>query len=284
MEDTGKNIIRIGLFDRYFEPSAEWLELLDIARENERVIRCMYPSAEEQEEAACNLIPGDTWIFQAALWALKDVRKFCEFCLMLRGPFKGARQRKLAREQSRLLRYLAEGAPIPDSPESVLKLWETANRLEPRWADDLPAHFRTPLEDIPFSHEFFPPNPRPVPDGYFSSPPEEIRADLLCLLDQLHGDDLPHEISAFISYYQFLRIHPFPDGNGHTARMLCCGLLFRDYSAVTLTVFLRQMQDNHDLVSKFVNEANKKNGNLCSECCQLIRFLIQGQEHVKGNS
>ena len=155
MEDTGKNIIRIGLFDRYFEPSAEWLELLDIARENERVIRCMYPSAEEQEEAACNLIPGDTWIFQAALLALKDVRKFCEFCLMLRGPFKGARQRKLAREQSRLLRYLAEGAPIPDSPESVLKLWETANRLEPRWADDLPAHFRTPLEDIPFSHEFF---------------------------------------------------------------------------------------------------------------------------------
>ena len=279
-----EQVIQTGLFGRYFEPSAEWLELLDTARENERTIRCLYPSAEEQESAACRLISGESRIFQAALCVLKDVRNFCEFCLELRGPFKGAKQRKLVREQTRLLGYLAEGAPIPDSPEAVLALWETANRLEPRWADDLPAHFRTISEDVPFSHAFFPPDPKPVPDGCFSSHPEEIRADMLRLLDRIHGNDLPHEMSAFISFYQFLRIHPFPDGNGHTARMLCCGLLSRDYSAVTLTAFLRQMLDNHYPVWKSVNEANLRNGDICGRCCQLMRLLIRGQEQVRENS
>ena len=159
------NAIETGMFGRYIVPSEEWHELLSEAEANERAIRSRYPSVSEQEAAACELIAGENELLWLKLLTAKDIQSFLNDCLTLRGSFREARQRRLAREQARLLGYLAEGAPLPKSGDGVLSLWETANRLEPRAADDLPAHFRTPDEHVPFAHKRNPLVPGPVPAG-----------------------------------------------------------------------------------------------------------------------
>ena len=164
-------LIETGLFGRFIVPSEEWKDLLQEAEEHESVIRRRFPSSSQQEAAACKLIIGENSALRNALLTADDTRSFLDSCLTLRGSFQDGKLRRLAREQARLLGYLADGAPLPDSAEAVLSLWETANRMEPRWADDLPAHFRTPDERVPCAHGKNPFVSAPVPVGYETSPP-----------------------------------------------------------------------------------------------------------------
>ena len=274
------NAIETGLFDRFIVPSEEWRELLCQAEANERAIRSQYPSAAGQESAACELIAGENEMLWLKLLTAENTRSFLEFCLKLRGGCSEARQRRLAREQARLLEYLADGAPIPDSAGAVLSLWETANRLEPRWYDDLPAHFRTPGEHIPFAHGRNPLQSGPAPVGFDTSPPEEIPEAIARLLEWVHRQGLPRELAAFASVFLLYRIHPFPDGNGHTARMLCCGMLAPAYSAVTLSAFLSQMFENRRSIVDAAILADVSNGDLTPQCCTLMRLLIRGQKRL----
>lgn len=274
------DLIETGLFGRFIVPSEEWKELLQEAETNEQVIRRRFPSASEQVAAACRLIAGENVTLQNALMISEDTSLFLDACLTLRGSFREGRVRRLVREQTRLLSYLTDGAPIPDSADGVLSLWEIANRMEPRWADDLPAHFRTPDERVPFAHGKNPFVSAPVPVGYETSPPEEIPEAVSRLAEFVQRQDLPQELAAFTAHFLLVRIHPFPDGNGHTARLLCCGMLAEKYSAATLTAFLSLMHENKRAVHDAAIVAGLSDGNMCPQCCTLIRLLIRGQKRL----
>ena len=275
------NAIETGLFGRFIVPTEEWRELLCEAEANEQAIRRRFPSPAEQEAAACELIAGENEILWLKLLTAEDARSFLEFCLKLRGGVLEARQRRLVREQARLLEYLAEGAPVPDSAGAVLSLWEMANRLEPRWHDDLPAHFRTSGEHIPFAYERGNPlNPGTVPPGAASSPPEDILEAVARLLEWVRRQELQPELAAFAAYFLFFRIHPFPDGNGHTARLLTCSMLAPVYSTVTLTAFLALLYENKSGVHDAIIRAELSDGDLCPDCCTMIRLLIRGQKRL----
>ena len=273
-------LIETGLFGRFIVPSEEWKDLLQEAEEHESVIRRRFPFSSQQEAAACKLIIGENSALRNALLTADDTRSFLDSCLTLRGSFREGRVRRLVREQARLLGYLADGAPLPDSAEAVLSLWETANRMEPRWADDLPAHFRTPDERVPFAHGKNPFVSAPVPVGYETSPPEEIPEAVSRLAEFVQRQDLPRELAAFTAHFLLVRIHPFPDGNGHTARLLCCGMLAPKYSAATLTAFLSLMHENKRAVHDAVIVGGLSDGNMCPQCCTLIRLLIRGQKRL----
>ena len=273
-------LIETGLFGRFIVPSEEWKDLLQEAEEHESVIRRRFPFSSQQEAAACKLIIGENSALRNALLTADDTRSFLDSCLTLRCSFQDGKLRRLAREQARLLGYLADGAPLPDSAEAVLSLWETANRMEPRWADDLPAHFRTPDERVPFAHGKNPFVSAPVPVGYETSPPEEIPEAVSRLAEFVQRQDLPRELAAFTAHFLLVWIHPFPDGNGHTARLLCCGMLAPKYSAATLTAFLSLMHENKRAVHDAAIVAGLSDGNMCPQCCTLIRLLIRGQKRL----
>ncbi|MBR2854665.1 MAG: Fic family protein [Clostridia bacterium] len=274
------DIIETGLYGRFLEPSEEWPELLVEARSNEKAVRGSFPSEDDQEAAARRLIAGDNPVLQEALRSAADPEAFCDFCLSMRGPLPEGRQRRILREQARLLGYLANPALLPDSAEALLQLWETANRLEPRWYDDLPAHFRTSDEHIPFAHGRNPFEPGPLPPGYRTSPPEEIPEAISGLMEWIRRRDLSPELLAFSSVFLMYRIHPFSDGNGHTARLLCCRILSPHYSAVTLTVFIGLMHEFRRSVFDATMLADLSNGDLLPECCVLLRLLIRGQKRI----
>ena len=261
-------LIETGLFGRFIVPSEEWKDLLQEAEEHESVIRRRFPFSSQQEAAACKLIIGENSALRNALLTADDTRSFLDSCLTLRGSFQDGKLRRLAREQARLLGYLADGAPLPDSAEAVLSLWETANRMEPRWADDLPAHFRTPDERVPFAHGKNPFVSAPIPEAVSR------------LAEFVQRQDLPRELAAFTAHFLLVRIHPFPDGNGHTARLLCCGMLAPKYSAATLTAFLSLMHENKRAVHDAAIVAGLSDGNMCPQCCTLIRLLIRGQKRL----
>jgi hypothetical protein len=274
------DIIETGLYGRYIEPSEEWAEVLVEARSNEQAVRGRFPSEADQEAAARRLIVENNLALQEALLSATAPEAFCDFCLSLRGPFQEGRQRRIIREQARLLGYLANPTPLPDSAETLLQLWETAYRLEPRWHDDLPAHFRTSDDHIPFAHGRNPFEPGPIPPGHHTSPPEEISEAVSKLTDWIRRRDLSPELLAFSSLFLLYRIHPFSDGNGHTARLLCCRMLFPHYSAVTLTAFIGLMHEFRRSVFDATMLADLSNGDLLPECCVLLRLLIRGQKRL----
>lgn len=276
------DIIATGLYHRYIKPSSEWMELTAGARRNERALIRRFPAAEDQFRAARLQIALDNPAVPESLVAVKKTDAFSSSVLALRGPFDQGPLRRLAREQARLLSYLSAGAPLPGSAGDVLSLWETANHLEPRVYDDLPAHFRTAADHIPFSDPFF--GTGEVRPGMETAAPEEISQLIARWLDWIHRPDLTPELAAFSAHHLFVCIHPFPDGNGHSARLICCGILSRVFSVMTLSAFLRQIWVHGSLVDQSILEDKMRDGNMCPACCDLLRLLIRGQEQILGQA
>ena len=77
-----------------------------------------------------------------------------------------------------------------------------------------------------------PNNPRRQ-DGYVHEycPPEQVRSELDRLLDfhRSHAErDLPTEVEAGWLHHEFVRIHPFQDGNGRMSRLLVAYVFVRN--------------------------------------------------------
>lgn len=276
----GKRIRREGAIDTGLDgkiilPSEEWQELVLEARENELAIRRRFPSEREAEKEALRLAAGSL-----PLPEINDREAFTEACLSLRGPFKEGRIRRTAREKVRLIRYLDGNAVPVSSREDILKLWETAMESEPRWKDDLPAHFRTPEERIPFSHGSNLFEPGPVPRGSETTPPDEIPKALDLLTEWLKREDLQPELKAAAAFLLFERIHPFADGNGHTGRMLSCGILASDYSALTLMSWIGMHHENKRTVKEAVMLTELSPDDISTPCCMILRLLTRGQRRI----
>ena len=77
-----------------------------------------------------------------------------------------------------------------------------------------------------------PNNPR-RPDGYVHEycPPEQVRSELDRLLEfhHAHADrNLPAEVEAAWLHHEFVRVHPFQDGNGRMSRLLMAYVFVRN--------------------------------------------------------
>lgn len=267
-----------GLYGRFVTLTPEWNTLVQEARQRENELSRLLATPEEQERVLRRMIAEDDPALSETAASGVSAKAFLEYCLTLRGPFQEGMRRRRIRERARLMQFFLENAPLPDSAEALLAFWERANRLEPRWYNDLPVHFRTAQDHVPFAHGAFPLDEGPVRQGRLSSPPEEIPEAVSRLISFLSRTDREPELLGCASLYLFLRIHPFPDGNGHTARLLCLGLLRQSYGPVTLMALLLTLQENRPWVCRSVVDANLRGGEMEPECCALLRLLIRGQK------
>ena len=272
--------IGTGLYGKFFVPSEEWEKLVLEARENECAIRQKFPSGEAMEEAVRGLIRGLCPESGSELIKADSNDVFVEACLNMRGPFREGVCRRIAREHARLLEYLEDKPGLPSSQEDILKLWEKAFRSEPRWRDDLPAHFRTAEEGTPFSHRMGSFERTPVPRGSETTPVEQIPEAIDRLIEWIGRKDIPPELHSIVAYLLFVRIHPFADGNGHTSRMLSCGMLASDYSVLTLISWVGILHRSKREVKEATWLTELTRGDLCTPCCMILRMLIRGQRRI----
>lgn len=172
--------------------------------------------------------------------------ELCERCLALRGgPLVEGPLRRNARERARAWLFLSGEPKPPANAEELLSFYEEANRLEPHYCETVPARFRTAEDPMPFTRAgLF--DRRPAPPECETDAGDDIPRDVDALLRFVGRGDLPSEWVAFASYFLFLRIHPFRDGNGHAARMLALALLAPHYGTEQLVRFVARMQERRE--------------------------------------
>lgn len=85
---------------------------------------------------------------------------------------------------------------------------------------------------LPGEYKVRPNNPRRA-DGFVHEycPPEQVRSELDRLLEfhRSHaGRNLPTEVEAAWLHHEFVRVHPFQDGNGRMSRLLMAYVFVRN--------------------------------------------------------
>ena len=93
---------------------------------------------------------------------------------------------------------------------------------------------------------------------------------MAALLHFVGRANLPAEWVAFASYFLLLRIHPFRDGNGHTARMLALALLAPHYGTEQLVRFVARMQERRDALCGYLGDIRMRR----SEIGDLVAFML----------
>ena len=279
-KDRWNEMIETGPYDLYFATSDAWTDLIREARENEKRIRLEYPASEDMDALAAKLIADENETLQDLLRESDSINSFFDSCMKLRTPFWEATRRKVAREQVRLIEYLKLNPPVPVTSDDLLSLWNTANRMEPLGYDDTSAHFRTATDIAPFSHRAKYTEDGMMPPGFDTASPEEIPEAVNTLLQWIHRTDVDKEIIAAAAHFILCRIHPFPDQNGHTARMLCCTLLSPDYSSATLTAFMYQLFKNRSLICNHSRFAAIAEGNMSPGVFAMLQLLLLAQRRI----
>ena len=279
----GRNApIITGVENWQFTPCEEWARVAANVRARECRLASLLPGGWKQEKMLrLQITEGVTGMREQAADRRTETLYFCENCLSLRGCVREGRARRDMRERARVLAWLRRDARLPRMPDELLALWEEANWKEPRVYDDLPAHFRREADPVPFSQgSFFFDRTGEVPPGYGTVPPAGILRETEKLLDWLQtGAD--REILAAGAFFLLGRIHPFADGNGHTLRMLTCGLLDGNYSEATLLFFVSRLQALRGLIASEERETNEKQKDLSDLGCLLLRVMILAQDSLE---
>ena len=204
--------------------------------------------------------------------------ELCERCLALRGgPFAEGPLRRNARERARAWLLLSGEPKPPAHAEELLSFYEAANRLEPHYCETVPARFRTAKDPMPFTRVgLF--DRRPAPPECETDAGDDIPRDIDALLHFVGRGDIPAEWVAFTSYFLLLRIHPFRDGNGHTARMLALTLLAPHYGTEQLVRFVARMQERREGLVGLLGDIRLQR----SEIGDLVAFMLSLLEESRS--
>ena len=281
MEKT-ERICPIGVFHRFVKPTEEWLGMIRKTREMERLIAMRYPTEEDQIHTACRRIASDLPQVLELLESAADTPSFCESVLAMSRPEDEADRWRVVRELVRLIETMLAGKGPPECPDDLLDLWNMANRLEPGIEDYLPAHFRTVHDPVPFTRSRAPESERPPSPLRKSAPFQEVPILTRQLLEWLQTPGLSPELKAFTAHHLLAEIHPFPEGNGHTARLLCLVHLSSVYGPLTLTAFLREMIRYRPFLFESIQEDMERDTDMGIACCDLSLLLICGQKRLLG--
>ena len=251
------------------------LEITDRVRDTEAKCRKRFGQREENGLIR-TLIAGK--VTKASLLAadlsLSD-EDFLSSCFSMKGkPWEEARMRRDMRERIRLYRRLSEGtASVPGTPEELIGLWKIATEGEvPLYREAGIPQFR--VKGIPFAHTAFPFETAPVPGpGFITADPEDIPREVEALLGFIHEKTIPLEIRAAAAHFIHGHIHPFRDGNGHTARTLTCSMLSEHYSRATLLSFLSHLQSERKRMGEAICDtvaAHSDAENVTRLCLELL--------------
>ena len=273
-------IYPVGLFHRFVKPSQKWLDTIEKTRESERIIREKFPTEAEQIKASCARIASELPQGFQLPDVSEDPRLFCASVMTIRGPESQKKTQRLVRELARLIDFLSLKAPLPDNEAALLDLWTSANRLEPGIETYLPAHFRTAADPVPFVRAGTLEDRKTSGPLRKSAPVQEISELTGRLLSWLKTPGLSWELRAFTAHHLLAYIHPFAEGNGHTARLLCLGLLSSLYGPLTLTSTLREMIRYRWFLFESIHEDIELDGDMCPACCDMSLLLIRGQERI----
>ena len=200
----------------------------------------------------------------------QPIDSLCEQALVARGPFDQGPVRTMLRERARMHLHLSRSTFALHTSQDLLTLWDEATRSEPiiREFIDEP-RWRTAEDGVPFTGAklaaIF--GTKDLTPGDETADPASIPQLVEEVIAFASRQDLPPEIVAFGMSYLVFRIHPFKDGNGHTLRMLCCGLMHdAGYDEPTLLTYLDLLRGRH------------------FEMCQLSRAVTLGkaatEEHI----
>jgi len=144
-------------------------------------------------------------------------------------------------------------------------------------------------------YKLHPNNPR-RPDGFVHEycPPEQVRSELDRLLD-IHRSheqrELPTEVEAAWLHHEFVRIHPFQDGNGRMSRLLVAYVFARNgefppiISAVRKPTYIAMLEiaDNGNL-RPFIEHLARLAQDAVEDAIRLGEQILAGRNRMRhGN-
>lgn len=165
-------------------------------------------------------------------------------------PVKGQDVALMIRDQLEAYEYLLDAVTgrRPLTQQTVRELHATTTRHQPTYEVQTPlGPRRRPLVGGEYKSE---PNNPTRPDGstFAYAPPSDVPSEMARLLDgfgrALQDGVHPVVLAAYL-HYGFVRVHPFPDGNGRVARQLA-SIPLLGAARVPFLVFVDQRGDYLD--------------------------------------
>lgn len=140
-----------------------------------------------------------------------------------------------------------------------------------------------------------PNNPR-RPDGFVHEycPPEQVRSELDRLLEfhRAHAErDLPTEVEAAWLHHEFVRVHPFQDGNGRMSRLLMAYVFVRNGEFPPIVtaigrpnyIAMLEIADEGD-IRPFIRYLARQSMESVGSATELADQILKGRKHYRhGN-
>ncbi len=162
----------------------------------------------------------------------------------------------------------------PERAEDLHGLWEQAMHGEPRWSADYPssafrvadAILRGPWPDRVVAHK--------------RMGSDEVPAWLDRLVGFLSDDRFAPELRAACGLGLLDWIHPFSDGNGHTARLLMISMLNIDYSQPTLVSLAYELTVNRGTTIQHFRQLRERKADAAGFCLGMLGQLSDAQQRA----
>lgn len=207
--------------------------------------------------------------------AYRDAASLFEAVASLPFSPSTARARRKAREVARFVMLSDQGdLRVPMRVDEVSELWEQAMCGEPRWSADYPSSsFRTGGVAVRGAL----PERRVL---HRCMDPGEVPAWLERLVEMLADESLAPELRAACGLGLQAWIHPFVDGNGHTARLLMLAVLSGRYTQPTLVRLSHGFVMNRGATTRQFARLRNREADAAGFCLGMLGQLKEAQERV----
>lgn len=269
--------IETGVDATTLTPDVQLAQAVADVRRLEEQVRAGFVSSEDdllraKSIVACGLVEAEDICRTAA--STSELR---DRLVALRGPYVQGRARNHARELARLLALLAEGTRPPTTLKELIDLHELVIRDEPVF---FARSARTDLRHgyTPFTAALSP--DEELPAWLHTVPEERIKTESEALLDFVACANVDIEVRAVVAHHLTVIIHPFFDGNGHTARALAALVLGDSYTTSTKLAFMHTMQMGKYKEALVIVEARKTHADLATIASYKLRQLANAQSSL----